>query len=195
MKLDPRRIKITTQPTSEPITLDEAKEHLHIVHSNEDVFITGLIMAARIHCENIARRAFVTRSYTAYSDCWPRYVFELPYPPLVSVTSIKYYDDEGSAAATFSSSNYYVDTNSEPGRVALINNADWPDVTLREINGVEIIYVAGYSDADDVPETYKAAIKLVLADLYENREGLTVGQGLTPIVNKRVEDLLLIDRG
>jgi uncharacterized phiE125 gp8 family phage protein len=193
--IDARRVKITTQPTSEPVSLEEAKEQLHITHNDEDSFIDGLIVAARIHCEDVARRAFVTRSYTAFLDKWPSWVFELPYPPMLGVTSIKYYDDLGGAAVTFSASNYIVDAHSEPGRVALKSTADWPSPTLREINGVEIIYTAGYGDAEDVPQNYKAAIKLYIGSLYENRESLTTAQGISVIPNPDFDRLLLTDRG
>lgn len=194
--IDARRVKITTQPANEPVSLEEAKEYCRIDHDDEDSLIDGLIVAARTYCEGIAQRSFVTKTYTAYLDCWPYMTrFELPYPPLLTVTSIKYYDDVDSAAATFSSSNYQVDAHSEPGRIALKSSATWPSVSLRELNGVEIIYTAGYGDAEDVPDTYKAAIKLYVGDLYENREAMTVGQGYVVIPNPDFDRLLLTDRG
>lgn len=194
--IDPRRIKVTTQPTTEPVTLAEAKEQLHIDHDDEDSYVDALIVAARIYCEAITQRSLVTRTYTAYLDCWPGTIIELPFPPLATVTSIKYYDDAGSAAATVSSANYIVDTNSEPGRVALKSSAAWPTVNLREINGVEIIYTAGYGNAAAVPDIYKAAIKLLIGHLYENREAVTVAQGISVTTTPLGLDvLLLMDRG
>lgn len=194
MKIDPRRIKITTAPTTEPITATEAKLHCRVDHSTEDALFTRLIETARIQCENISGRAFITRTYTATLDYWPHWKFELPYPPLAGITSIKYYDDAGSAAATYSSANYYVDTNSEPGRVALINDAEWPDITLREINGVEIIYTAGYGVAADVPDQYKQAMLLMIGHLYENRESIVVQQGVSQVnLERALHDLLRTD--
>lgn len=195
MKIDARRVKITTAPATEPVSQSEAKLHCRIDHSAEDALITRLIEVARIQCENISGRAFITRTYTAMLDRWPGWCFELPYPPLAGITSIKYYDDAGSPAATFASSNYYVDTNSEPGRVALLNGADWPSTTLRDINGVEIIYTAGYGNADAVPDQYKQAMLLLIGHLYENREAVSVQQGIGLVqVPMAVEYLLLTDR-
>lgn len=194
-KLDPRRIKITTAPATEPVTATEAKLHCRVDHSTEDAIFTRLIEMARIQCEAISGRAFITRTYTALLDYWPRWTFELPYPPLATITSIKYYDDAGSAAVTFDSANYYVDTNSEPGRVALLNDADWPSTTLRDINGVEIIYTAGYGVAADVPDQYKQAMLLLIGHLYENRESVVVQQGISQIqIPQAVDWLLCMDR-
>lgn len=195
MKIDPRRIKITTAPATEPVTESEAKLHCRVDHSTEDAIFTRLIEVARNQCEAISGRAFVTRTYTAMLDRWPESVFELPYPPLASISSIKYYDDAGSAAATVNSANYYVDTNSEPGRVALVSGADWPSTTLRDINGVEIIYTAGYGNAAAVPDQYKQAMLLLIGHLYENRESVVVQQGVSMAqVPQAVEWLLMTDR-
>lgn len=196
--IDPRRIKITTPPASEPISVAEAKLHCRVDHSTEDTPFAGWIETARIQCELIAQRSFITRTYTAYLDNWPYMTrFELPYPPLIGVTSLKYYDDQGSAAVTVSSSDYLVDVNSEPGRFALKSTATWPSVTLREINGVEMIYTAGYgTEAADVPENYRNAMLLVIGHLYEHREGVIIEQGVTIAdLPQGVYDLLLLDRG
>ena len=195
--IDPRRVKITTQPSIEPVTSTEAKLHCRIDASTEDSLIAFWIETARLQCEDISRRAFITRTYTAFLDCWPCGLFELPYPPLLAVSSIKYYDDLGNPAATFNASNYQVDAHSEPGRVALKSAANWPSTTLRDINGVEIIYTAGYgSNATDVPDRYKAAMLLLIAHYYENRESVIVGQGVSVSqLPQGVYDLLMMDRG
>jgi uncharacterized phiE125 gp8 family phage protein len=195
MKLDARRIKITTAPATEPITAAEAKLHCRVDHSTEDDIFTRLIEVARIQCENIAARAFITRTFTAYLDCWPSWCFELPFPPLAAITSIKYYDDLGGAAVAVDSADYIVDVNSEPGRVALVSGASWPSVSLRPINGVEVIYTAGFANAAAVPDAYKQAMLLLVGHLYENRESVVVQQGVGMIqVPQAVEWLLLTDR-
>lgn len=194
MKLDPRRIKITTAPATEPVTATEAKLHCRVDHSTEDDIFTRLIETARVTCEAISGRAFITRTYTAKLDCFPPTKFEVPYPPLATITSIKYTDENGNQS-TYSSANYIVDTNSEPGRVALKSSADWPSVTLQDINGVEIIYTAGYGVAADVPDQYKQAMLLLIGHLYENRESVVVGQGVSMAqVPQAVEWLLMMDR-
>lgn len=196
MKIDARRVKITTQPAAEPVSLSEAKLQAHIDQSVEDALVAYWITAARQQCEDIARRAFVTRTYTAYLDRWPGGTIELPYPPLATVTSIKYYDDAGGAAVTLDASNYFVDTHSEPGRLVLKSTATIPSTTLREANGVEIIYTAGYGSATAVPARYKAAIFLIVSHLVQHRESVVVEQGVSLVeLPQGINDLLLMDRG
>ena len=43
---------VTTPPTSEPITLAEAKEHLNVDFTEDDTLIGAMIMAARTAVEN-----------------------------------------------------------------------------------------------------------------------------------------------
>lgn len=193
MKVDSARVRVTTQPSEEPITVEDAKLHLRIDHNDEDTEIEALIVAARIHCEDITRRAFVTRTYTVELDAWPSDgVITLPYPPMIAVVAITYIDEDGNDYI-FGGSNYLVDAPTE--RIVLRRNAMWPTVTLQEVAGVRVAWSAGYGEADSVPVTYKAAIKLVLADLYENREAVNAAQGLTVTPNPTLDRLLLTDRG
>lgn len=194
--IDARRVKITTAPATEPVTATEAKLHCRVDASTEDAIFDRLIETARIQCEDIARRALITRTYTAKLDYWPYMTrFELPYPPLLAVTHIKYTDIDGNES-TFDSSNYIVDAYSEPGRVSLKSTSTWPSVTLQDINGVEIRWTAGYGAAADVPDRYKQAMLLLIAHLYEHREATVVEQGVSlSELPMAFYDLLLTDRG
>lgn len=196
--IDPRRVKITTAPTIEPVTLAEAKLHCRVDDSSEDAKFTDWIQQARMQCEEIAQRSFITRTYTAYLDYWPYWTrFELPYPPLISLTSVKYYDRDGNAAVTFDPANYFVDTHSEPGRFALKWNSAWPGASLRELNGVEIIYTAGYGAlATAVPTRYKEAMLLLIGHLYEHRESVIIDQGISvQVLPQGLYDMLYMDAG
>lgn len=166
------RLKLATPPASEPVSLAEAKEQLRIDHSDEDGFITGLIEAARLYFEEAARRAFITQTWRLSLDEWPddSDEIELPRPPLQSVTSVVYTDEDGNAT-TWSTDDYIVDTDSEPGRIVLASNKNWPGVTLYPANPIQITFVAGYgNDSTDVPATYRQGIKLLIGHWYENRE-------------------------
>jgi uncharacterized phiE125 gp8 family phage protein len=166
--------KITTPAAAEPITTAEAKSHLRIdaEFTDDDVYIASLIKAATQWAELYQGRSFVTRTITLERDRFSN-VMELPAPPLITVTSIKYIDSDGTQQ-TLSADIYDVDTKSEPGRITLAYNQSWP-VIRGDVNGIEIIYTAGYGAAGDVPEMVKSAIKLIVGHLYENRETVTAG--------------------
>lgn len=189
--------QIVTAPTEEPITLDEAKDHLRVDGTDEDALIMGLIKAARVQCELHSRRRFVTQTWELGLECWPADAIVLPGPPLQGVTWLKYTDSAG-VQATMSSGDYVVDTLSEPGRLLLGYGKCWPMVTLQAGPAIRVRYVAGYGTPYVVPETYKQAIKLLVGHYYENREavvlspGLTAAQGQVPMA---VDALLMTDRG
>jgi len=170
-------LKLKTAPAAEPVTLAEAKTHLRVDISDDDDLITALITAAREYCENFQNRAYITQVWKLWMDDWPEeddYI-EIPLPPLQSVESVKYYDTDGNEN-TFSSDYYSVDTESEPGRVYLNYGETWPTDTLRPRNGIVVEFTAGYGDtADDVPQTVKQAMLLLIAHWYENREATLAG--------------------
>lgn len=174
-----------TAPAVEPVSLAEAKAHLRIDIDDEDTLIGGLITAARSHLENTARPklAMVNQTWEYIADSWPAGdTLELRPYPLVSVTSIKYTDDDG-GETTYSSANYLVDTYSQPGRVRLKSASAWPGTTLRELNGLAIRFVAGYGAAGSaVPVQLRQAILLLVGHWYENREPvLTTGMMAAPL--------------
>jgi uncharacterized phiE125 gp8 family phage protein len=152
-------LKRTTAPTVEPVTVQDIKDHLRLSGSDDDVRLASLITAARMAVETDAQRALINQTWTLTLDDWPRQYIELPYPPLSSVTSIKYVDT-GGTQQTWSTANYEVDTYAEPGLVRLAYQADWPSFR-GEPRDIEIIYVAGYgATAADVPERFKQAVRL-----------------------------------
>jgi uncharacterized phiE125 gp8 family phage protein len=172
-------LKLITAPAAEPVSASEAKSHMRVDTTADDTYIGTLITVARQNVENHLRRALINQTWELVLDEFPAGVFRLPKPPLVSVTSIKY-TDEDAVEATFSSANYLVDTDTEPGRVVLKNGVSWPAVTLKEAGAVRVRYVAGYGAAgSNVPQAIRQAILLVIGSLYENREDVLVAQGVT----------------
>lgn len=172
-------LKLITAPATEPVTASEAKSHLRVDTTADDTLIGTLITAARQHVENHLRRALITQTWELVMDAFPAGdVIRLPRPPLVSVTSIKYTDEDGNES-TFSSAAYVVDTDSTKGRVVLKSGETWPSDTLAAANGVRVRYVAGYGEASAVPRPIRQAILLLIGTLYENRESVLVAQGVT----------------
>lgn len=182
---------VVTPPASEPLTLAEARLHLREDFGDDD-HIESLIVAARQYCETYTNRAFITTTFRLTLDAFPcGDVIELPRPNLLTVTSIQYVDENGDTQ-TFSSSDYSVDTGSLPGRIVLGYAESWP-TTRCQRNAVTVNYTAGYgATATSVPDTIKSAMRLVLGDLWENREGKITGTIATE--NPTVAALLWSER-
>lgn len=71
--------------------------------------------------------------------------------------------------------NYLVDKYCEPGRIFPgAPGAQWP-VVMFVPNAVQIHFTAGYGSAADVPSALKVAIKMLVANWYENREAAAQG--------------------
>ena len=138
--------------------------------NTEDALISSLIKAARQDCENFQNRKFINQTWDLWLDAFPSEDFIELLAPLVSVTSVKYYDT-ANTEATVTATDYFTDVKSEPGKVCLAYNKTWPTTTLRKYNGVCITFVAGYgATSASVPDAVIAAIKLLLGYLYEVRD-------------------------
>lgn len=173
---------LITAPAAEPLSTAEAKSHLKVDATDEDGLIDNYVKAARQIAEEFLRRALITQTWELVLDAFPdKGWLELPLPPLGSVTSVKYTPD-GGAETTFAATNYIVDTSSEPGRIVLATNKDWPSDTLQAANGVKVRYVAGYgASASSIPEAVRQGIRLLLGHLFENREGVVTGGAATEL--------------
>ena len=175
---------LVTSSTADVLGTSEAKDWLRVTTTDEDGLIDGLVTAARQTIEEITNRKIMKGTYYAYYDDWPSgndydSVY-LPYAPLVSVptTAIEYTDSEGDTT-TFSSSKWATDTASEPGRVVLDYDYDWPTETLHNNNPIRVKFTCGYSSKADssIPEWVKTATKILVATWYENRESVIVLSG------------------
>lgn len=180
---------VTAQPTDvspwlvEPISLADARLHLKLDTSGspashpDDDLVRALIQAAREWCEAFTRRAFVQRTVRLNLDGFPvdGDEIELWSPPVASVTGITYLDENG-ASQTLAASVYTADLDAWPPRISLKLDQTWP-ATADLPQAVKVTYLAGYSPATspadyraNVPASVKAAMKLIIGDLYQNRE-------------------------
>jgi len=160
--------------------------------SMEDEVLSGFIETARDYCEGYQNRAFITQTWDLFLDEFPDSPFQIPLPPLQSVTHIKYYDTD-ETEYVFDAGNYQVDTAGVKGRIALGYGKAWPSVTLRKMNGVNIRFKAGFGDeTGDVPKRIRTAIKLLVGHLYENREITDIREHFE--IPFAVEALLGLDR-
>lgn len=162
---------IVTEPTVEPLTVEEVKLHLRIDYDNEDSWVAAQITSARQLVEDWTGRQMVTATRKVILDAF-QCETELPRAPTTAVTGITYVDTDG-ATQTLSADVYTVDTDSEPGRVYLAYNQSWPS-TRTQPKAVEITYTCGYGGPCDVPRGLKMAMLLLIGGWYENRESVSI---------------------
>ena len=171
---------MTSGPASEPVTVAEAKAHLRIDHSAEDVLLASLILTSRLHIEAALGLALVTQSWRLLLDRWPRKgVVKVPLGPLQGVSAIRVLAADG-APETVPADGYLVDGASAVPRI--VRTAEtWPEPG-RAAHGIEIDLVAGFgAAATDVPQPIRQALLLLVAHWYEHRDPIEIGSEATMI--------------
>lgn len=162
-------------------------------YSAEDTLLTALITTAREYCEAFQNRAYINQTWDLWLDAFPAEDYiRIPLPPLVSVSSIKYYDT-ANTVATMTATDYFVDDKSEPGRVVLAYGKTWPTTTLRPANGVVVEFVAGYgAAAASVPKKVIQAMLLLIGHWFKQREA--TAENVPKEIEFAVKSLLWLER-
>ncbi len=172
-------LTLVTAPAAEPVSLEEAKLHLRVDSDADDDLVATLIEAARNNVEAHTSRALVNQTWDLKLDTFPpSHIFELPRPPLSSVTSITYVDIDG-VEQTWASADYTVQANagpySMPGTVALAYGASYP-THRSQPDAVTVRFVAGYgADGSSVPAAIRQAVLLLIGEMYARREVAIAG--------------------
>jgi len=173
---------LITAPAAYPLTLQEVKDQLRVTDTAEDNKLNMFLAAATAHTENYLSRALISQTWDFYLDNFPPdgRVIELPLPPAISITSIKYFD-ENDVEQTWDSALYTVNlTGMYNAEVYPAVNGSYPSSRYYR-NSVVTRAVVGYADsgadpvdlADNVPDAIKHAILLLIGHMWENREATT----------------------
>jgi uncharacterized phiE125 gp8 family phage protein len=188
---------IVTPPASEPVTLQSVKDALIVTGSTDDAILTEYIAVAREYIEETTGLAMITQVWRLSLDAWPNgreewwdgwrqgsrselyggaAALELPRYPLLSITTVTVYDEDGDDTAVTVADTFDVDIYQRPGRMVLKRGAVWP-VALRAANAIQIVYSAGFGASGTlVPAPLRSAVRQMAAYLYTHRgDGCDVG--------------------
>lgn len=161
------KLSVKTAPTSEPVSLTEAKLALRIDSEDHDSLVENLIKAARQFVEIYCRRSLINTTYEMYLHTFGGAQIELLRPPIVSVSGVYYRSGTTAAWTTLAASQYHVDIYADPPIIEAEDS--WPTISADQPNHVKIEYVAGYgTDPEDVPEPIRQGIISIVGDMYEN---------------------------
>lgn len=176
----------TTSPYGDtsnyPISVSDLKTQMRISGSDEDALLARYIVTATKLLEKYCSRSFVEQDHVLTLDNVRGYESDLGSflgsnatiylgrPPILSVTSVKFYDDDRTET-TVSSSDYYVDVNQ--GRIVPQEGITWQSAQDR-LNAVIISYKGGMvadGSGADLPSEIIDAVAMFAIHLYENRGG------------------------
>jgi uncharacterized phiE125 gp8 family phage protein len=165
-----------TQPSEEPVSLEQARFNCSIEDSESDEALVQLVRQAREYCEERTDAALMACQWKMVFDRFPVSMAWLTLPrwPLVRVDTLQYVASDGTLA-TITTDNIVVRKDSHGrGRIALIDWADWP-TTRNTPDAVRITFTAGYEAPEDVPSTWQRAMLMLVTWWFEQREAGVLG--------------------
>lgn len=187
-------INLVAGPTSEPLTVLQAKQHLRVDFPDDDALIAALITASREYVENYTNRVLFTQTWQLSLDQFPyqsmgsttsplareswfgSYLqsvqISLPVTKVQSVTSITY-DDGTGTVLTLDPTRYHVDVNSQPARIVPVAGGTWPYPPVYTTGTVNITFIAGSYTPATCPSSIKQVMLLLIGAWYNQREAFT----------------------
>lgn len=178
--MTPTRILITA-PTASVMTTTEARTLLSLAASTpSDALLTAMIAAVTGQLD-AASGGWLGRALRPQT--WELRLYEfpscddgairLPYPPVTSITSIKYDDSDGVEQTLVADTDYRVFDLGDANQtlVAPVYNGSWPSARYDK-ESVRIRYVAGYAltPADLMPGVIKTAVAFGVRGLISTGE-------------------------
>lgn len=159
-------LTLVSAASGPPLTAEDLRPHCSIDSSDTsfDGLLSDYIAAATAMVQDFTGRAIGAQTWKLALDAFPAEI-ELPRGPVTAVSWVKYFDDDG-AEQVLASDQYLTDLISDPQRIVLAPDCDWPGTQAR-INAVTVQFVTGF---EDCPEQIKQAIRMTVASWFSERE-------------------------
>ena len=175
----------TTAPTELLVTLAEAREQLRVdttgspATAADDAIIQTLIEAITQEIDagtGWLGRALAPQTWTLTLSQFPS-VIRLPYPPLISVTSLTYTDLSGNSQTLTEGTDFRVITETGiaagPACLVPVYLGTWP-AARSDFDTVRVVFQCGYGAgspvAADIPEIIKRYVLAALTVAYDTRD-------------------------
>lgn len=179
------RVVVTTPP-ADAVSLADAKAHLKVKHVAEDALIAGLVAAATQSIDGpngwLGRAIGVQTleaSFSVYEASAS--ALRLPYPPAIDLVAVSWLHSNGTVIdGDLADFELIGDTLHADG------TPPWSGMKI-DREALRIRYRAGYQAT---PAPIRAAILLMVGDLYRNRETVTAVQMSEVPMSATVKTLL-----
>lgn len=189
---------LVTAPATTPVSVAECKTHVRMpsTHTHDDTYIGACLAAAVGRLDGhagILGRCLITQTWKQKFDGWPASgILRLPFPNVDADSVVLTYLDTLADEQIVPDTQYEVLEDALGTFVLLRAAFTSPGLEDDRAAPVWVEFDAGYGDAaSDVPAPIKAAILLMVGDLYENREDTVVGTSLDVRPLPRGVDALL----
>lgn len=171
-----------TEPSSLPVSLEEAKRHCRVEFSDDDLEIKALMQAATDYLDGpngVLGRAIVSQEWALDLPAWPE-DFMLPVEP-VSGVAITYWDEAGVERELAADSFNLASWPSNRTLFSWSNGFQKPLLDISRANPVRLVITAGFGGPDAVPSGLKVAISMLVAHWYLNREAVAKGSSMAEL--------------
>lgn len=166
-------IETLVSEQSNPLDLDEVKQHLNVFHNDDDEVIIrmmdGAIKVAEAYTGIKIRQAQYTLTLDDFED-----VIELTVFPVVSIASVAYVDASGNnqTVASYNFKNKDVHPFIRPNY-----SESWP-ATETGYDKVTITVNVGFAT---LPALIKEALMMTLGNMYDNRSDIIAGKTVNQV--------------
>lgn len=163
------RPELVTGPTLLPVTLEQARTQVFLASDDtiHDTELADLLATAVEQWESDTDSVLMSRTLRVYFEAFGDDEIYLPSRPIISIASVKYYDDSDTLQ-TLATSVYDLDKSARAVRLKW--NQVWPSTSTRW-DAAQVNYVAGYSSANDVPSIAKRAVLLLVGYYFASNRG------------------------
>jgi uncharacterized phiE125 gp8 family phage protein len=174
---DIRQDLTDTNATAAVITTAEFRTHARIYHSQDDSYISTLIVAATQVIEAETRRALINREMTLTLESFPASgEIVLPRSPLSNVFYVSYIN-QNDDFEIFNPAKYVLYSVNGVGRVKLKTTESWPTTLATGGMDVLVSFSAGYgATSASVPAALRHAVLLQATHMYESRTAVAPAQ-------------------
>ena len=163
------------------VVLDELKQHLRITFNDDDNYIIELEYAARRMVEEFTNLFLLKTTGVQYGNTFNdlKILFKSPlFPDSETGARVSYYQNGG--WITLPTIQREIVRAMKPSRV--YTTADFSNPTTDDVfQAWKIYYTVGFPTIAEIPQPLKQAIKIIVSDMYENRQSVIVGKIVSEI--------------
>ena len=159
------RLVDVTNPTSQPVTLGEAREQVRVLDNVHDTKLIMCINAATSYIERLTESRLMERTMRLELDDFPSGEVDLGVYPVTAVSSVAYDDADNAEQTLVLNTDYYQSLSGMRPRVSPVSA--WP-ASLSKPAAVRITMTAGYANRDQVPDDLRMAVLKMVQELFAN---------------------------
>lgn len=174
-----RYLEVNSYHDTQIISTADLKTHLRITFSDDDTYIDSLEKAAVAMIEEFCNIYLLETDLRQYGNKWSDLEILFKSPMKSTGTSISYRETYGSWT-TLAIPNYEAVYDIKPPRIYATPEGEIP-TPVDQFQAWRVQYTVGYASAGDIPAPLIQCIKIIVADLYENRQSVIVGKIVSEI--------------